>query len=139
MLYSRYYPPGTPPTTQEDQARLAAERVPPEPTTQEDQLKAAQQKKSADESPTESPAAKVASNPEEPPIEEEEANVDEVTVEIAPGDVSEAVAARVTELVRDKTVIELREMAKEYGLDVPPRIKEETLARMIANHEQGGK
>jgi len=122
MLYSRYYPPGTPPTTQEDQAKLAAEKVIPEPTTQEDQLNAAGYTQ---------PALEVESTKTEPATQEAE--------DIPSGEVSAAIDARSSELVSSHTIAELREIAKQYGLDIPPRIKEETLAKAIATHEQGGK
>jgi cell division ATPase FtsA len=147
MLYSRYYPRGTPPTTQEDQARLAAEKVIPPPTTEEDQLIAAgytlplveaEPVKVEEPEPeiisTEAPAsAEVVST--ETPVSAEVA--EQEIVEVTSGEISEAIEARVHELVNNTTVPELREMAKQYGLDVPPRIKEENLARMIATHEQG--
>lgn len=123
MLYSRYYKVGAPPTTQEDQARIAAERVLAEPTTQEDQLRAIAQKRQEQG---------------ELVIDQSESQAESTTEEEAIStEVSGVVAARIAELASDNTMDQLREMAKEYGLSVPPRIKEENLAKMIATHEQG--
>lgn len=147
MLYSRYYPPGTPPTTQEEQARIAAEQVPPEPTTQEDQLKAILEKVQEQGELVVAPEIKPEVISTEAPspeggIEQSDTEQPE-SVETLPEEggiqveVSAAIASRTTELADQFTVDQLREMAKEYGLTVPPRIKEENLARMIATHEQG--
>lgn len=127
MLYSRYYPPGTPPTTQEAQAKALAERVMPEPTTEEDQLKAAGYQM---------PQLNLEAVIIEPTASTEPELTENAAEEVSVG-VSAAIDARTSELVASQTVPEMREMAKLYGLDIPPRIKEETLARMIATHEQG--
>ena len=138
MLYSRYYPPGTPPTTQEDQIKMAAETKRPEPTTQEDQIQAIQNTEKSEEPPTETVAENPPEEPAQEPVEEQPEVIAETIDDAIPevDGVSGAIENRIHELVENFTVDSLREMAKEYGLSIPPRIKEANLAKMIAIHEQ---
>lgn len=138
MLYSRYYPPGTPPTTQEDQVRIAAETKRPEPTTQEDQIRALQLEAKSDETTTDDVADPSVEEPAKNSVEDFPEFIADSTDDASPelDGVSGAIENRVHELVEGFTVDALREMAKEYGLSIPPRIKEVNLAKMIAIHEQ---
>jgi hypothetical protein len=117
MIYSQYYRKLTP---EERQV----------PTTQEDQEKNFAEEKNKAES--ESSVALDGTN-----IDTNQRSLEDTgeIPKISEEQISAAIAARIQELMDGNTVDQLRNIAKEYGLTVPPRIKEETLAGMIANHE----
>jgi len=121
MIYSQYYRKLTPeerqiPTTQDDQEKLFAEEK--TKGTSDKESKDSNEPGGIDLQANEQPSETTG---EIPQVSEEQ--------------ISAAIAARIQELMDGNTVDQLRDIAKEYGLTVPPRIKEETLARMIANHE----